>query len=107
MTEAGMILSQSYLDPNRIPGSVGFPLPGVHVEVLSDTGRLLMEGIDANKESLSDSGLLLVKGKNVFQTYLGRQKSSEDYFGDWFVTGDRVSYSHLYDFECFILCMGG
>ncbi len=96
MTEAGMILSQPYMDGSRVPGSVGFPLPGVDVEVLSDGGEHLLERAGAVDEGLRESGLLLVRGKNVFTAYLGRENTSDDFRGDWFVTGDRVTYNPTY-----------
>ena len=97
---SGMLLSQPYKDPQRPVGSVGFPLPGVKVEVL----KRIEEGDEEGKEELilekelkergweenlvwrgEDEGegvkegeeggivgTLVVKGDNVFKSYWNR-----------------------------------
>jgi malonyl-CoA/methylmalonyl-CoA synthetase len=70
MSEAGMITSNP-LDGARIPGSVGYPLPGVALR-------------------LSDRGGIEIKGPNVFRGYWRMpEKTAEEFTEDgWFRTGD-------------------
>lgn len=62
-------------------GSIGRPLPGVSVRIVSpDTGVPL---------PLGEAGLLLVRGPNVMRGYLGQpQKTAEVMRDGWYVTGD-------------------
>ena len=75
MTETLMLTSNPYTGERR-PGTVGFPLPGVEVDLDPDGG-------------------VLVRGPNVFDGYLGRDAANAEAFRDagdgggrWFVTGD-------------------
>ena len=72
MTETGMITSNPYEGP-RVPGTVGFALPGVSVRVRGE-----------------QPGVLEVTGPNVFKGYWRRpEKTREEFSGDgWFITGD-------------------
>ena len=81
MTETSMITSNPY-DGERVPGSVGFPLPGVSVRIADpDTGALL----PANA-----IGVIEVKGPNVFKGYWRMpEKTRSEFRADgFFVTGD-------------------
>jgi len=81
MTEAGMIASNPY-DGERIPGTVGYPLPGVSVRVADKQGRVLPAG---------EIGMVEVKGPNIFKGYWQRpEKTTEDFRADgYFITGDQ------------------
>ncbi len=75
MTETLMNASNPY-DGERRAGTVGFPLPGVEIDVDADGG-------------------ILVRGPNVFDGYWQRPQASADAFRSspdggpaWFVTGD-------------------
>lgn len=75
MTETMMNVSNPY-DGERRPGTVGFPLPGVEVD-------------------LADDGEILVRGPNVFDSYWERPSATIDAFEPsadggrpWFRTGD-------------------
>ena len=72
MTETGMITSNPY-EGARVPGTVGFPLPGVSVRIRGE-----------------QPGVLEVKGPNVFKGYWRMpKKTREDFTTDhWFITGD-------------------
>jgi malonyl-CoA/methylmalonyl-CoA synthetase len=72
MTETGMITSNPY-DGARLPGTVGFALPGVSVRI---------EG--------GQPGVLEVKGPNVFKGYWRMpEKTREEFTADgYFITGD-------------------
>ena len=81
MTEMGMALANP-LHGARRPGSVGAPLPGVEVRVVTDAGSPVAEGI---------AGELEVRGANVFQEYWRRPDATRDAFRDgWFRTGDTA-----------------
>ena len=73
MTETGMNLSNPYAG-ERVPGSVGTPLPGVSARIVD--------------------GELLVRGSNVFRGYWrAPEKTADSFFVDeegwrWFRTGD-------------------
>ena len=81
MTEAGMIASNPY-DGERIPGTVGYPLPGVSVRIADGQGAPLPAG---------EVGMVEVKGPNVFKGYWRRpEKTAEDFREDrYFITGDQ------------------
>ncbi|MBS7539230.1 malonate--CoA ligase [Ancylobacter lacus] len=80
MTETNMITSNPY-EGERVPGTVGFPLPGVSVRVTDpDTGRELIAGA---------VGMIEVKGPNVFKGYWRMpEKTAAEFRDGWFVTGD-------------------
>jgi malonyl-CoA/methylmalonyl-CoA synthetase len=69
MTEAGMITSNPH-DGARIPGTVGYPLPGVEAR-------------------LGDE-ILEIRGPNLFKGYWRNPGKTEEEMrpGGWFVTGD-------------------
>jgi len=83
MSETGMLCSNPCRssEGERVPGSVGLPLPGVGVRVVGDDGQPLPTG---------EAGQVEVRGPNVFQTYLGMpDKTAEAFTPDgWFKTGD-------------------
>ncbi len=83
MTEAGMITSNPY-DGERIPGSVGYALPGVSLRVADNHGKPLPTG---------ETGTLEVKGPNVFRGYWGQADKTAASFHDdgWFITGDLAA----------------
>ncbi len=72
MTEAGMICSNPY-DGDRIPGTVGFPLPGVEARIRDE--------------------VLEVRGPNLFKGYWRNpDKTAEDMRPDgFFITGDMAT----------------
>jgi malonyl-CoA/methylmalonyl-CoA synthetase len=80
MTEAGMITSNPY-DGERIPGTVGFPLPGVSARIANEQGKELKRG---------EPGVLEIIGPNLFKGYWQMpEKTAEEFRPDgWFITGD-------------------
>ncbi len=82
MTEIGMALSNSYRG-QRVPGSVGTPLPGVEVRLVDENDKLLSPGIP---------GEIQVRGPTVFSEYWERPEETATAFtGDgWFRTGDTA-----------------
>jgi malonyl-CoA/methylmalonyl-CoA synthetase len=81
MTEIGMALSNPYRG-ERVPGSVGTPLPGVAVRLVSDSGEEVTAGTPGGIE---------VRGANVFAEYWGKPEATRETFRDgWFRTGDTA-----------------
>lgn len=81
MTETNMNTSNPY-DGERVPGAVGFPLPGVAVRVTDP---------DTAKELPRDEiGMIEVKGPNVFKGYWRMpEKTKAEFRPDgFFITGD-------------------
>jgi malonyl-CoA/methylmalonyl-CoA synthetase len=81
MTEIGMAISNSYR-AERVPGSVGRPLPGVAVRLVDEGGYEVWPGTPGEIE---------VMGANVFIEYWGMPDATRDAFRDgWFRTGDTA-----------------
>ncbi|MBS4005839.1 MAG: malonyl-CoA synthase [Afipia sp.] len=81
MTETNMNTSNPY-DGDRVPGAVGFPLPGVSVRVTNpETGDELAR---------DEIGMIEVKGPNVFKGYWRMpDKTKAEFRADgFFITGD-------------------
>src|SRR3569833_1059788 len=81
MTETNMNTSNPY-DGARVPGAVGFPLPGVAVRVTApETGKELPR---------DEIGMIEVKGPNVFKGYWRMPDKTKAEFRDdgFFITGD-------------------
>jgi malonyl-CoA/methylmalonyl-CoA synthetase len=80
MSETVMLTSNPY-DGNRVPGTVGLPLPGVGVRVVDGAGAPCASG---------EVGGIEVRGPNVFSGYWRMpEKTREEFTADgWFRTGD-------------------
>jgi malonyl-CoA/methylmalonyl-CoA synthetase len=83
MTEAGMITSNP-LKGDRIPGTVGFPLPDIKVRISDSHGKPLTYG---------KTGVLEVKGPNVFAGYWEKPEMTAAEFrpDGFFVSGDLAT----------------
>ena len=83
MTETGMNTSNP-LRGERLPGTVGLPLPGVSIRIVDEAGDEIAPG---------EVGQLLVKGPNVFKGYWRMpEKTAEEFTPDgFFKTGDLSS----------------
>jgi malonyl-CoA/methylmalonyl-CoA synthetase len=100
MTETGMILSNP-LAGERVPGSVGTPLPGVDVR-FAGGGEPCDEGPDpeiTDPESPDPDarrGEIEVRGPALFAGYWGREAATREAFTDdgWFRTGDVGLLEH-------------
>jgi malonyl-CoA/methylmalonyl-CoA synthetase len=81
MTETGMNTSNPY-DGERVPGSVGLPLPRVEIRVVEPEGGTPLPA--------GEIGMIEVRGPNVFPGYWRMpEKTREDFRSDgFFVTGD-------------------
>ena len=80
MTETNMNTSNPY-DGDRVPGAVGFALPGISVRITDpETGKELPQ------ETI---GMIEVKGPNVFKGYWRMPEKTKAEFRDgFFITGD-------------------
>jgi malonyl-CoA/methylmalonyl-CoA synthetase len=81
MTETGMNTSNPY-DGERVPGTVGPPLPDVEVRIVdASTGERLADG---------EIGIIEVRGPNVFLGYWRNpEKTAQEFRADgFFITGD-------------------
>jgi malonyl-CoA/methylmalonyl-CoA synthetase len=81
MTEIGMALSNP-LQGERVPGTVGTPLPSVEVQLVAENGKPVAPGTP---------GQIEVRGPSVFKEYWGKPDATRDAFRDgWFRTGDTA-----------------
>jgi len=82
MTEIGMGLSNPYRG-ERVPGSVGTPLPGVEVRLVDEQAGAVADG---------EPGEIQVRGPTVFLEYWDRPEDTRSAFTDdgWFRTGDTA-----------------
>ena len=81
MTETNMNTSNPY-DGDRVPGSVGFPLPGVDLRICDPQSGARLGGHDV--------GMIELKGPNVFAGYWRMpEKTAQEFRPDgYFITGD-------------------
>ncbi|XP_058901901.1 malonate--CoA ligase ACSF3, mitochondrial isoform X3 [Kogia breviceps] len=104
MTEIGMALSNP-LAAARLPGSVGTPLPGVEVRIVSKNlqkdGHPYVVHAEGNEEDTKvtpgfeeKEGELLVRGPSVFREYWDRPEETKSAFTSdgWFKTGDTAVF---------------
>jgi malonyl-CoA/methylmalonyl-CoA synthetase len=81
MTEIGMALSNP-LRGERVPGSVGRPLPSVEVRLVGENGEPVAPGTPGEIE---------VRGASVFAEYWGKPEATRAAFRDgWFRSGDTA-----------------
>ena len=81
MTETSMNTSNPY-EGERVPGSVGFPLPDVEIRVANpESGRELRAG---------EIGMIEIRGPNVFAGYWQMPEKTRDEFRSdgFFISGD-------------------
>jgi malonyl-CoA/methylmalonyl-CoA synthetase len=81
MTETGMNTSNP-CEGDRVPGTVGLPLPGVEVRIANpETGEILGQ---------DEIGMIEVRGPNVFKGYWRMPEKTNAEFRDdgFFITGD-------------------
>ncbi len=80
MTEAGMITSNPY-EGERVPGTVGYPLPGVELRIADTEGKEIPRG---------EIGCIEVRGPNIFRGYWQMpEKTAQEFRADgFFITGD-------------------
>lgn len=85
LSECSPVLMANPVADNRVPGTVGLPLPGTECRVVDpdDPTRDVPRG---------ERGELVVRGPQVFSGYYGKPEETEAVFVDgWFRTGDIVT----------------
>ncbi|MFH8250058.1 long-chain-fatty-acid--CoA ligase [Microbacterium sp. B2969] len=85
LSECSPVLMANPVADNRVPGTVGLPLPGTECRVVDPD--------DPSKDvEPGGRGELVVRGPQVFQGYYGKPEETEAVFVDgWFRTGDIVT----------------
>ena len=78
LTEAGFLLSNRY-DDERLPGSVGYELPGVEIRIVDTAGVDVDDG---------EEGEIVARGPQVFSGYIDVDQADTFRPGAWFRTGD-------------------
>ncbi|WP_243225467.1 long-chain-fatty-acid--CoA ligase [Microbacterium sp. CIAB417] len=85
LSECSPVLMANPVAENRVPGTVGLPLPGTECRVVDpeEPTRDVEPGT---------AGELVVRGPQVFSGYYGKPEATEEVFVDgWYRTGDIVS----------------
>ncbi|MBS1906382.1 MAG: AMP-binding protein [Actinobacteria bacterium] len=85
LSECSPVLMANPVAENRVPGTVGLPLPGTECRVVDP------DDPTADVEP-GQPGELVVRGPQVFSGYYGKPEETEAVFVDgWFRTGDIVT----------------
>jgi long-chain acyl-CoA synthetase len=85
LSECSPVLMANPVAENRVPGTVGLPLPGTECRVV-DPDDLTADVAPGAR------GELIVRGPQVFQGYYGKPEETHAVFTDgWFRTGDIVT----------------
>jgi malonyl-CoA/methylmalonyl-CoA synthetase len=86
MTETGMIASNTVDLAGRKAKSVGYPLPGIEICVMTADGKDVAPG---------EIGEVWLRGDNVFKGYWEMpEKTRESFQDNWFKTGDLGYQDH-------------
>ena len=85
LSECSPVLMANPVADNRVPGTVGLPLPGTECRVVDPDDPT--QDVPAGER-----GELVVRGPQVFGGYYGKPEETEGVFADgWFRTGDIVT----------------
>jgi malonyl-CoA/methylmalonyl-CoA synthetase len=77
------MITSNPLDGARVPGTVGYPLPGVTARLRGEDGQAIAE---------AGIGVLEIRSPGLFSGYRGNQEQTEKAFRDgWFITGDLAT----------------
>ncbi|MFB7250579.1 long-chain-fatty-acid--CoA ligase [Microbacterium sp. NPDC056234] len=85
LSECSPVLMANPVADNRVPGTVGLPLPGTECRVVDPD--------EPTKDvEPGSAGELVVRGPQVFSGYYGKPEATEEVFVDgWYRTGDIVT----------------
>jgi long-chain acyl-CoA synthetase len=82
LSECSPVLMANPVADNRVPGTVGLPLPGTELRVVDPEDPI--KDVEPGSR-----GELIVRGPQVFSGYYGKPEETEKVFVDgWFRTGD-------------------
>lgn len=85
LSECSPVLMANPVADNRVPGTVGLPLPGTECRVVDPENPT--QDVPAGS-----AGELVVRGPQVFSGYYGKPEETEAVFVDgWYRTGDIVT----------------
>lgn len=85
LSECSPVLMANPVAENRVPGTVGLPLPGTECRVVDPENST----VDV---APGTAGELVVRGPQVFSGYYGKPEETEAAFADgWYRTGDIVT----------------
>ncbi|MEV7691969.1 long-chain-fatty-acid--CoA ligase [Microbacterium sp. NPDC089189] len=85
LSECSPVLMANPVADNRVPGTVGLPLPGTECRVVDPDQP-------TRDVPAGERGELLVRGPQVFSGYYGKPEATAEVFvDDWFRTGDIVT----------------
>lgn len=85
LSECSPVLMANPVADNRVPGTVGLPLPGTECRVVDPENPT--EDVPSGS-----AGELVVRGPQVFSGYYGKPEETEAVFVDgWYRTGDIVT----------------
>lgn len=85
LSECSPVLMANPVADNRVPGTVGLPLPGTECRVVDPDNPT--QDVPAGS-----AGELVVRGPQVFSGYFGKPEETESVFVDgWYRTGDIVT----------------
>jgi long-chain acyl-CoA synthetase len=80
LSETSPVASFNMLDRPRKPGSIGYPVWGVEMDILDDDDRPVPQG---------ERGEICIRGHNVMKGYLGRPDATKEALRNgWFHSGD-------------------
>ncbi|WP_149085240.1 MULTISPECIES: long-chain-fatty-acid--CoA ligase [Microbacterium] len=85
LSECSPVLMANPVADNRVPGTVGLPLPGTECRVVDPENP-------TDDVPAGSAGELVVRGPQVFSGYYGKPEETEAVFVDgWYRTGDIVT----------------
>jgi long-chain acyl-CoA synthetase len=80
LSETSPVASFTFLDSERLPGSVGKPLYGVEIKLVDAAGA---------KVAIGETGEIAIRGHNVMKGYYNRPEATAEAIVDgWFHSGD-------------------
>ena len=83
LSEASPVVTTNAMAPKIKPGTVGFPIPGVEVRIVDDSGNDVPDG---------EMGELICRGQNVMMGYWHQPEATAETLRDgWLHTGDLAT----------------
>jgi len=104
LSETSPVASFNHPDKPRKPGSIGTPVAGVEMRLVSDSGAAVLPG---------EVGEIAIRGHNVMKGYWGKPEATVEAIPDgWFRTGDLAridedGYYYIVDRKKELIIRGG